>query len=211
MSGCDHSGAPISDRTLDALRTTAAILASVPHVSARVRTAKGVVVEVRWPPFPKLEHSAMAVCTFRRAVVKAAQLRREGKVIAMLGLGGEEQPKIDIGSSVAGTVMPGGILRVECEDSWRHVVAAPVDETVVMRALEGRDSCADVIMRHDAELDVTVLQLLTPHGDTAASAVAADALIDAVAAIGVADLEARLGCPCPASAPLESSPPDRLT
>mgnify|MGYP003447128565 CR=1 FL=1 len=44
------------------------------------------------------------------------------------------------------------------------------------------------------------LQLLTPAGDTAASAVAVDALIDAVAAIGVADLEARLGRPDPASA-----------
>jgi hypothetical protein len=199
MSGCDHDGAPISDRTLDALRTTAAILASVPDVSARVRTTRGVVVEVRWPPFPELGHSAMAVCTFRRAVAKATQLRREGKVIAMLGLGGSEQPKIDIGSSVAGTVMPGGILRVECEDSWRHVVAAPVTEAVAVHALEGLDSCADVIMRYDAELDVTVLQLLTPAGNTAASAVAADGLIDAVAAIGVADLEARLGCPCPAS------------
>ena len=71
MSSCDHDGAPISDRTLDALRTTAAILASVPHVSARVRTTRGVVVEVRWPPFPELGHSAMAVCTFRRAVAKA--------------------------------------------------------------------------------------------------------------------------------------------
>lgn len=200
MSSCDHDGAPTSDRTLDALRTTAAILASVPHVSARVRTTRGVVVEVRWPPFPELGHSAMAVCTFRRAVAKATQLRREGKVIAMLGFGGSEQPRIDIGSSVAGSVMPGGILRVECEDFWRHVVAAPVGEAMAVHALDSLDSCADVIMRHDAELDVTVLQLLTPAGDTAASAVAVDALIDAVAAIGVADLEARLGRPDPASA-----------
>ena len=164
MSSCDHDGAPISDRTLDALRTTAAILASVPHVSARVRTTRGVVVEVRWPPFPELGHSAMAVCTFRRAVAKATQLRREGKVIAMLGFGGSEQPRIDIGSSVAGSVMPGGILRVECEDFWRHVVAAPVGEAMAVHALDSLDSCADVIMRHDAELDVTVLQLRTPQG-----------------------------------------------
>ena len=71
---------------------------------------------------------------------------------------------------------------------------------MAVHALDSLDSCADVIMRHDAELDVTVLQLLTPAGDTAASAVAVDALIDAVAAIGVADLEARLGRPDPASA-----------
>ena len=104
---CEQGGAPISDRTLDQLRTTAAVLASIPNVSARIRTAAGVVVEVRRPPFPELTHSAMAVCTFRRAVVKAAQLRREGKIIAMLGLSGDEQPRIDIGSTVAGTVLPG--------------------------------------------------------------------------------------------------------
>lgn len=201
MSGCDQGGAPISDRTLDALRTTAAILASVPHVSARIRTGKGVVVEVRRPPFPKLGHSAMAVCTFRRAVTKATQLRREGKVIAMLGLAGEEQPRIDIGSSVAGTVLPGGILRVECDDSWRHVVASAVDEAVVGEALSQVGSCDDVVMRYDADLEVTVLQLLTAAGDTVASALAAEALIDAIAAIGVADLEARLGRPSPASTP----------
>ena len=49
------------------------------------------------------------------------------------------------------------------------------------------------MLRADAELEVSVLQALTNVGDVAGSAAAVDALIDAVAAIGVADLEARLG------------------
>lgn len=190
---CEQGGAPISDRTLDQLRTTAAVLASIPNVSARIRTAAGVVVEVRRLPFPELTHSAMAVCTFRRAVVKAAQLRREGKIIAMLGLSGDEQPRIDIGSTVAGTVLPGGILRIEAEGRWRHVIAVPIGEAQASEALAALESCSELMLRADAELEVSVLQALTNVGDVAGSAAAVDALIDAVAAIGVADLEARLG------------------
>lgn len=193
MSDSTQGGAPISDRTLDALRTTAAVLASIPDVSARIRTTKGVAVEVRHPPFPELAHSAMAVCTFRRAVIKATQLRREGKIIAMLGLSGEEQPKIDIGSTIAGTVLPGGILRIEAEGRWRHVVAMPVGETLAIEALASAETSEDLLLRADAELDVSVLQILTAVDDVSGSAAAADALIGAMAAIGVADIEARLG------------------
>lgn len=203
----DHTGSQISDRTLDALRTTAAITAVVPDVGAQIRDSEGVVIEVRWPPLAESGHPVMAACAFRRAVATATRLRRQGEQIAMRGLALDQQPVIDWGFSGEGVVLPSGILRITRGDEWCHFAAVPSNSALVASALAGVVIGIGMSLHADEEVGVTVLHIPSSAGDERTSAKAVDAMITAMAAIGVADLEVRLGGG--SLAEVDASPPLR--
>jgi hypothetical protein len=193
----DVTGAAISDRTLDALRTTAAMVRAVPGIGAQLRVGDDVILEVRRPPFPEgVSHRLMPVCRFHDAVAGAHRVRRAGEQVAMRGLPPSCEPSVDWGTAGEGRVLPSGIVRLARDGRWWHVVPVSAGRAEVDVVL-GRGSPA--VDRHtDDDLDVTILHTCTEAGDKRASARAVDALIDVLAAVGVRDLERRLGIPEPA-------------
>lgn len=187
----DDGVGPISDRTLDALRTTAALVAAVPNVAAQLRFGDEVFLEVRRPPFPESPHRVMPVCVFHGAVAGALQMRRSGERIAMHGVSGAVEPAIDWGIAGGGSVLPGGMLRLARGDRWWHVAAMPVGVDAVRKVLRTGD-VHHVALHGDDGVEVTIAHCNSPAGDESASAAAVDALVGIVAAAGTADLERRL-------------------
>lgn len=184
---------PITDRTLDALRTTAALLAALPNTAAQLRFGDEVVLEVARPPFAPAAHRQMPVCVFHTAVVGAHRLRRAGDRVAMRGVAGTLDPSIDWGISGHGSVLPGGVLRLERGSRWWHVAAVPVAADVVAEAVEPVRAPMTIGLHADEDLDVTVAHCASSCGDELASATAVDALLEVIARAGTADLERRLG------------------
>lgn len=193
----DVNGAAISDRTLDSLRATAAMVRAVPGLGAQLRVGDDVILEVRRAPFPEgASHRLMPVCRFHEAVTGAHRMRRAGEQVAMRGLPSSSEPSIDWGTTGADRVLPSGVVRLTRDGRWWHVVPVSADRTEV-EAVLGRD--ASPVGRHaDDDVDVTILHTCTDAGDKRASAGAVDALIDVLAVVGVRDLERRLGIPEPA-------------
>jgi hypothetical protein len=193
MHGSPHDDIPISDRTLDALRTTAAMLLAVPGLGAQVRIGDDVLLEVRRPPFPDgVSHRILPPCGFHAAVVGAHRMRRSGERVGMRGVPASLEPSIDWGLAVEGRTLPGRIVRLHRDTTWWHVVPVGVADETLLAVLDDDRFCS--IARHrDDDLDVVLLHAATTAGDECASASAVERLLDAIAAIGIADLEHRLG------------------
>ena len=192
--GGPASEGPISDRTLDALRTTAALLAALPNTAAQLRLGDQVLLEVCRPPFPDTAHRQMPVCVFHTAVAGAHRMRRAGDRVAMRGVSGALEPAIDWSISGPGSVLPAGILRLERGSRWWHVAAVTVAAELVAAATEPEGETGLRIGLHDdVELDVTIAHCTTAVDDELESAAAHDALVGIMAAAGTADLERRLG------------------
>ncbi|MGH9247804.1 MAG: hypothetical protein ACRD29_26520 [Acidimicrobiales bacterium] len=170
------------------MRTTAAVVAAAPGVAARVRDGDQVLLEVRRPPVPdEAGHRFMPVCVFHQAVAGAVRLRRRGQQVAMRGVPAIREPSVDWGVAGTGWELTGGILRLQGDAGWWHLAAVPVGHAEAVAALGRTPRPVDLL--HDPDLDVTIAHTITPAGDEAASGQAIDRLIDALVAIGVADLE----------------------
>lgn len=193
MHDSPHDDIPISDRTLDALRATAAMLLAVPGLGAQVRIGDDVLLEVRRPPFPDgVSHRVLPPCGFHAAVVGAHRMRRSGERVGMRGVPASLEPSIDWGLSVAGRTLPGRIVRLHHDATWWHVAPVGVADRTVGGVLED-DRFASIARHCDDDLDVVLLHTATPPGDEPASAAAVERLLGAIAAIGIVDLEHRLG------------------
>lgn len=193
MPGTPHDDIPISDRTLDALRTTAAMVIAVPGLGAQVRIGDEVLLEVRRPPVAAgATHRVLPPCGFHAAVAGAHRMRRSGERVGMRGVPASLEPSIDWGLSVEGRTLPGRMVRLEHDETWWHVAPVAVARGTVLAALE---DCRFASIDHncDDELEVVLLHTATPPGDETASAESVERLLEAITAIGIADLEHRLG------------------
>ncbi len=187
----DVSDGPISDRLLDRLRTTAALVAAVPNLAAKLCLDDRVLLEIRRPPFPDdVDHDVMPVCVFHHAVSTAFERCRAGEQIAMRGVGAGTEPSIEWGISGPGWILPGGIIRLERGDRWWHVAALPINDPRALAHAKVPD--VDVGVHADDDIGVAVLHATVAAGDDTESGAVVDRLIGAIAHLGVADLERRL-------------------
>lgn len=197
MTDSSPDNIPISDRTLDALRTTAAMVATVPELAAIVRVEDQIVLEVRRGPAPAdVDHKILPPCAFHGAVAGAHRLRRSGERIGMRGVPAVLEPSIDWGVARGAKTLPGHMIRVERDEMWSHLVPVPVPIDAVVAALDASEEDFRSIGCHpDEALDVTVLHETGAAGDKRAAAGAIDRLVAAITTIGVVDLEERLRSP----------------
>ena len=193
----------ISDRTLSGLRCTAATLAVLPTVRARIRYGGQTVLEVRRPTGDggaDAGHAVLPPCAFHRAVASAHRLRRMGERLAFRGLPPGCEPSIDWGVGRGDVARDGAIVRVTVDGAWLHVAAVAVDVETCRRAVAGDDGGPPGLGYHgDDDLEVTLLHLTTPTGDHVASAEVIDALHIALSRVAVAELLDRLGAEVPDS------------
>lgn len=191
----------ISDRTLSGLRCTAATLAALPNVRARIRHGESIVLEVRRRADGEdagADHPVLPPCAFHRAVASAHRLRRMGERLAFRGLPGGCEPSIDWGVGRGDLARDGAIVRVTADGAWLHVAAVAVDVVTCRRAVLGEDGGPPGLGFHgDDDLEVTLLHLTTPIGDHVASAEVIDALHVALSRVAVAELLDRLGAEVP--------------
>lgn len=173
---------------------------AIPSLAAQLRLGDRIILEVCRPPFADVGHRQMPVCVFHSAVAGATRLRQSGDRVAMRGVSEASEPAIDWGISGTGSILAGGILRIERDGMWWHVIPVAVGDDTVSAALEA-SSIGHGINRHgDTELAVTLLHMTSPAGDEPKSARVADTLVTALTTIGVADLEHRLGAPASSGA-----------
>ena len=187
---------PLSDQVLDRLRISAAMAVAVPQLAVQVRTAGTPCLEVRRTPAEDVAHRVLPPCAFHRAVTKAHRMRRAGERIAMRGVPGGSEPAIDWGTSPAARLLPGGVVRVDEGDEWVHAVAVLGDDEHVIDALAPTDG---LTARYDQALGVAIVSARTGRGDKAGSRAVVETMLEVVARVGVADLQARLGCSDPAT------------
>lgn len=187
MTGLDS---PISDQALDRLRITSAMVVAIPQLAVQVRVEDAICLEVRRTPAPGVAHRVVPPCGFHRAVASAVAMRRSGERIGMRGVPAGVEPAIDWGVTPCARLLPGGIVRVDGADGWQHVGPVLGDECDVAQALA---ASPDLVARRDEAMGVTIVHGTTPRGDKVASRALADAVIEVMARVGVADLEQRLG------------------
>ena len=181
----------VSDQTLDRFRSTAALLAAVPGLAAKVRIGDQTCLEIRPTPADDVRHRCMAPETFRRAIAGARHLRKAGEQIASDVVPAGHEPAVDWGVPPGGRVMLAGVVRVPRLSSWLHATVVLADQATVDGVLSD-DQPVPVLAHHDAELGASVLCARTGAGDTGASRRVTEALVTLVARIGVEDLESRL-------------------
>lgn len=187
MTGLDS---PISDQALDRLQITAAMVVAIPQLAVQVRAEEAICLEVRRTPAPGAAHRVVPPCAFHRAVASAVAMRRSGERVGMRGVPAGVEPSIDWGVTPCARLLPGGIVRVDGADAWLHAGPALGDESHVADALASSPGLA---ARRDEAMGVTIVHGTTPRGDKVASRAMADAVIEVIARVGVADLEQRLG------------------
>jgi hypothetical protein len=194
----------ISDRTLSGLRCTAATLAALPAVRARIRHGERTLLEVRRSTGDEDaaavpdDHPVLPPCAFHRAVASAHRLRRMGERLGFRGLPAGCEPSIDWGVGRGDVARDGALVRVTADGAWLHVAAVAVDVETCRRAVAGDDGGPPGLGYHgDDELEVTLLHLTTPIGDHVASAEVIDALHGALSRVAVAELLDRLGAEVP--------------
>lgn len=186
----------MTDQAIARLRVAAALLASTPHLSVRLRDSDRTIVEAMRPPFPDRDHAIIPACGFRQAVARAHGLRRAGHHVAMAGIGAQRDPAIDLGSTSAAAVLSDGIVRVAGEARTAHflavchhaeAVARIVDEIVV-------EAGWTVRLHADRELETTVVAVVSEASpvDVAESVAVVDMLRAVSARAAVAELEAVL-------------------
>jgi hypothetical protein len=191
----------LTDRTLSALRCTAAVLVAVPTVRARIRDGNRTVLEVRREqPITDVDHPVLPPCAFHRAVAAAHKLRRSGEQLGFRGIPDGVEPAIEWGVGRGDLTRDGAIVRVTADGAWLHVAAVAVPIEVCRTAVEGDDGGPPGLGYHaDDELETTLLHLTTPIGDHVASAEVLDALHTATARVAVAELLDRVAAEVPDS------------
>lgn len=183
-------GGPISDQALDRLRIAAAMVVAIPQLAVQVRTEEAICLEVRRTPAPGATHRVVPPCAFHRAVASAVAMRRSGERVGMRGVPAGVEPAIDWGVAPCARLLPGGIVRVDEADGWLHVGSVLGGECHIADALAASPG---LVARRDEAMGVTIAHGTTPRGDKVASRAMADAVIEVMARVGVADLEQRLG------------------
>jgi hypothetical protein len=189
----------ISDRSLIALRSGAAVAHAVPTVRLRVEGGGRTLIEVAHHPDPPpcAEPRVMTPCAFRMAVVGAHRHRQEGNRIQFIGLDPQLDPSVSFGvRSSCDHVLAGGMLRVRLDERWLHLLpldgpADVIDELVAEPYDVGRYEVG-IAAHHDADLGIGLLHVTTDVHDDDRSAAAVDALISAGARHAVAEFEAHL-------------------
>lgn len=192
----------LSDRTLSALRCTAAVVVALPAVGARVRHGAVPVLEVRRDHVegaePGADHLVLAPCAFHRAVASAHRLRRSGEQLAFRGLPPGADPAVEWSVGRGDVTRSGAIVRVTSDGAWLHVAAVAVDAETCRAAVAGDDGGPPGLGYHpDDEVEATLLHLTTPVGDHVASAEVIEALEVALARVAVAELLDRLAAEVP--------------
>jgi hypothetical protein len=189
----------LSDRALAGLRCTAAAVAALPSMRARVRHGDQVVLEVRRQVDELVAtHPVLPPCAFHRAVTSAHRLRRAGERLGFRGLPAGCEPAIEWGVGPGDVARDGAIVRVTSGGAWMHVAAVAVPVDVCRRAVLAEDGGPPGMGFHaDDDVEVTLLHLTTPMGDHVAAVEVIDALHAALARVAVAELLDRLGAEVP--------------
>lgn len=181
---------PISDRALAGLRVTAAVLAAVPMVHARVRYHDETLLEVRRPPLPEgREHPVLPPCAFHNSVARAHQGRKRGERLAFRGLPAGAEPAIDWTVAAGDLALPGSMFRCSNSGSWWHIAAVAMPlPAATAAALGAGEETVDIRFHSDPHLDVTLMHISTEAGRVRESADAVDRLQTAIARCAVAEL-----------------------
>jgi len=152
------------------LRSTAALLACTPTLSARLRWHDRTVLEVLRPPHPERDHAVLPPCWFRSFLADVlrngvpAELAERERIERILACA------IDLGVRDGTVVLPGDVVRFEVGGTWMHLLAvtSPVDEVRPHARAGATGEVEDptdpfaVLGLHAAhDLDVTVLSLGT--------------------------------------------------
>jgi hypothetical protein len=189
----------ISDRSLVALRSGAAVAHAVPGVRLRVEGGGRLLIEVAHhvEPAPADDHRTMTPCAFRMAVVGARRHRQEGRRLQFIGLDADLDASVSYGVRPSSDlVLPGGMLRVRYHERWLHLL--PLDGTteaiddLVAEPYEGNGYEVGIAVHHDPDLGIGLLHVTTDIHDDERSAAAVDALVTAAARHAIVEFEAHL-------------------
>jgi hypothetical protein len=192
----------ISDRSLIALRSGAAVAHAVPGVRLRVEGGGRLLIEVAHHVEPANTdvHRTMTPCAFRMAVAGARRHRQEGRRLQFIGLDADLDPSVSFGVRPSSdVVLPGGMLRVRYHERWLHLL--PLDgateaieaiDDLVAEPYEGNGYEVGIAVHHDPELGIGLLHVTTDIYDDERSAAAIDALVTAAARHAIEEFEAHL-------------------
>ena len=98
---------------LTVLRRTATLAHAVPGIRVRLRHDGTALLEVLRPAHPVVAPSGrwLTPCAFRVAVGRAVRASRDGRTLAVLGLGAGIDPAVDV-CATSGALLPGGIAHI---------------------------------------------------------------------------------------------------
>jgi len=113
----------LTDDGLASLRMAATLALTLPTVQVRVASPTRILAEVGWHfEEPLGEGVRLRPCSFRMAVGRAWNQRREGHDVDFCGLG-DAEPTISIDVAAGERVLPGDIYQVRSEcGGWHHVL-----------------------------------------------------------------------------------------
>ena len=180
------------------LRCAAALLASTPASSCRLRSGDRVLLEVMRPPLAKRDHPVAPACWFRAQVAAATRHHPAHPHAAAGPLWGKASLAdlaVDIGVSAGAAVLPMSVIRVPYDDAWVHLlaVAQPLDVVrPIAEELADEEATECLELLWDRELDATVLALASPRDDAEAGDAAADVLRTVGMQTAICGLEALL-------------------
>jgi hypothetical protein len=190
MQESQRPSSPVDD-PLVPLRAAAALLVAVPELRVRFRDGERFLAEVGTGPVNPVAGPQIRSSVFRADVVRMHQGRRPGAEPRLSPDG--PIPAIDY-ALPGGRVLPGGILRVRRDQTWHQAAAVTFGPQPFASAVGGLD-LADLVVRPDVDLDVTVVTADTAAVDRHRTWQVLDRLEAVVARCAVADLEARLADP----------------
>jgi hypothetical protein len=191
MPESQGASSPLDHDPLIPLRAAAALLVAVPELRVRFRDGERFLAEIGTGPVDPVAGPQIRSSIFRADVVRLHQGRRPGAHPSLSASG--PAPAIDY-ALPGGRVLPGGILRVRRNRIWHQVAAVTFGPDTWAAVAEGLD-LTGLLVRTDAELDVTLVGADTATEDRHRTWQVLDRLEAVLARCTVTDLEARLAAP----------------